>query len=433
MTISAISARELAVSALIEILEEGGYNNIVLKRILGKYNGISPVERNMVTELVNGTLRNLLLIDYILAGRSKTPSKKVFIKNLLRISVYQLMFMDKVPDSAVCNEAVNLAKKKGLKGLSGYVNGILRSIARAKGNLGLPLKDKNLKDYLSVVYSHPKWLVEYWLSFMDASQVESICASNNAAPAVTISANTFKINEEDLKVKLEGEGVQASLTDHKNTLKVKGLGEPRNLESFKEGLYHIMDINAMKAVDLIAPQPGDYMLDLCAAPGGKSFYAAAFMKNQGKILSLDIHEHKLDLIKEGAKRQGFSIIEASINDASLFNNSYANGWDKVILDAPCSGLGVLAKKPDARYKKSINDIEALVKLQRSMLEVSCKYPKVGGQLLYCTCTISIKENEENTAWFLRNFPYEIKDEFRAQTDSKGPGDGFYAVSMIRRA
>jgi len=425
------NAREIAVSALNEILDEGAYNNIVLKRTLNKYNNINHMERGLITELVNGTLRNMILIDYVIASYTKTPPKKAFINNLLRISVYQLIFMDNIPDSAACNEAVKIAKGRGFKDLSSYINAVLRNIARNKEKLSLPKKDENIISYLSVIYSHPQWLIEYWLGFLEEEQVETICKANNLSPAVSICINTAKITAAELESRLIKEGITVMPSDHRAAFKIKGAGAISNLESFKAGLYHVMDSGGMKAVDLIKPQPKDSVLDLCAAPGGKSFYACTLMKNEGKILSLDIHEHKLSLIAEGAKRQGFSIIDVGKNDASVYNAELEDKFDKVILDAPCSGLGVLSKKPDARYKKTMADIEELVKIQRSMLLASHKYPKIGGRLLYCTCTVSIKENEENTAWFLQNFPYQLECDYKGQNELSEQGDRFYAVSFIR--
>jgi len=427
-----ITARELAATTLGEILDEGGYNNIVLNKNLNKYDKISPADRAMVTELVNGTLRNLILIDHIIAAHSKTPVKKAFIKSVLRISVYQIMFMDKVPDRAVCDEAVKMAKAKGLVGLSGYVNGVLRNVVRSKDSVELPNKSKDLVHHLSVKYSHPKWIVEYFLSFMDAESVERVCDGGNAVPSMMVCANNVKTSVDELKKTLAIEGVEVYGTDVANALKIKGSGDVRSLQSFKSGLYHAMDINAMKAIDLIKPKPKDRVLDLCASPGGKSFYAAQLMKNEGEVLSLDIHEHKIGLIKDGAKRLGLNIIRAGQNDAAIFNPAYESKWDKVILDAPCSGLGVLSKKPDARYKKSMDDIKELASIQRKMMEVSAKYPKVGGKLLYSTCTISVLENDDNVKWFLEKFPYEVQSELRTLPSVEFEGDGFYAVCLVRK-
>jgi len=427
-----ITARQLAATTLSEILDDGGYNNIVLNKNLNQHNQISPAERAMVTELVNGTLRNLLLIDHIIATHSQKPVKKPFIKSVLRISVYQIMFMDKVPDRAVCDEAVKLAKAKGLVGLSGYVNGVLRNVVRSKDDVKLPDRAKDLAEHLSVKYSHPKWIVEYFLSFMDAELVESVCVGGNAVPSLTLCINTLRTSAEELEKILVSEGMEVSRTGTENALKVKGSGDVRSLKSFKSGLFHVMDINAMKAIELIRPEPKDKVLDLCSSPGGKSFYAAQLMGNDGEVLSLDIHAHKMDLIDEGATRLGLSIVKSGQNDATEFNEKYENEWDKVILDAPCSGLGVLSKKPDARYKKSMDDMKELALIQRKMLTAAAKYPKIGGKLLYSTCTISVLENKENVRWLLDNFPYEIEAEFRALPGEELGGDGFYAVCMYRR-
>lgn len=425
-----VTAREIAVTTLSQILDDGGYNNIVLSKNLSKYDKINPPEKAMVTELVNGTLRNLILIDHIIASHSKTPVKKLLIKSVLRISVYQIIFMDKVPDRAVCDEAVKLVKARGLTGLSGYVNGVLRNIIRNKEDLKLPDKTEDLAHYLSIKYSHPKWIVEYWLSFMDAESVESICKGGNVVPSMTLSINRLKTASCELERILVSEGAEVQHTDNKNALNIKGAGDIRNLESFKRGLYHIMDINAMKALDLIKLEPGESVLDLCSSPGGKSFYAAQLMKNEGEVLSLDIHEHKIGLIEQGFRRLGLSIIKAKQNDATVFCGEHEGKWDKVILDAPCSGFGVLSKKPDARYKKSMDDVRELASIQRKMLEASAKYPKVGGKLLYATCTVSSIENEDNISWFLENFPYELESDFRAFPGADG--DGFYAVSLMRK-
>ena len=425
-------AREIAVTTLSQILDDGGYNNIVLDKNLGKYNNIKQSERAMVTELVNGTLRNLILIDHIIASHSKSPVKKPLVRNVMRISVYQIMFMDKVPDSAVCNEAVKIVKARGLTGLSGYVNGVLRNIVRNKNDITLPDKSKDVAEYLSVKYSHPKWIVEYFLSFMNADLAESVCDGGNAVPSVTLCVNRLKTTVCELEKILKAEGVDVWHTDNENALKVKGAGDVRNLTSFNSGLYHIMDVNSMKAIELIKPEKGERILDLCSSPGGKSFYAAQLMRNEGEVLALDIHEHKPGLIKEGASRLGLAIVQTGLNDAGTVREEYAEKWDKVILDAPCSGLGVLSKKPDARYKKSIDDVKELAAIQRKMLAASAEYPKVGGMLLYSTCTVSVAENEENIKWFLDNFPYEARDEFIALPGALSDGDGFYAVSMMRK-
>jgi len=429
-----VNEREAAVFAMMDIIGEGGYNNIVLNRTLNKMEDVPQSSKAMITELVNGSLRNLLLIDYIIGIYSKTPVKKMkpLIKNILRISVYQIMFMDRVPDSAVCNEAVKLAKDKGFAGLSGFVNGVLRSCARGKEDIKYPDKAADSAEYLSVMYSHPKWLVEYWLSFMEEKTVERILKADNETPELNICVNTVKTTAQELKSILNEEGISAeAVHEAPNALALKGASNLRKLKSFRDGLFHVMDTSSMKAVELLGSKQNESLLDLCAAPGGKSFYAAAIMGGKGKIAAMDIHEHKLELIDEGAKRLGFDIIEAGANDALAENQAFANSWDKVLLDAPCSGLGTLRKKPDARYKKSMEDVETLAQIQRSMLKSAAKYPQIDGRLMYSTCTISVKENEENIEWFLSDYPYELEEQMII-LPGKGAGDGFFAACMIRK-
>ena len=429
-----INEREIAVFAMMDIVGDGGYNNIVLNRALNKLDDVPQASRGMVTELVNGSLRNLLLIDYVIGLYSKTPVKKMkpLIKNILRLSVYQIMFMDRVPDSAACNEAVELAKAKGFAGLSGFVNGVLRAVIRGKGDIAYPDRKKGEEEYLSIVYSHPKWLVEYWLSFMEAEAVESILEADNKTPEINICVNLSKTSPEKLIDLLNEEGAKAEpATDCPNGLMLKGVSNLRKSKSFNNGFFHIMDTSSMKAVELLNPQAGESILDLCAAPGGKSFYAAILMENKGKIAAMDIHEHKLELITNAAKRLGLDIIEAGDNNALGKNPNYFDAFDRVLLDAPCSGLGTLRKKPDARYKKSMEDVEALAAMQKEMLAAAAGYPKIGGRLMYSTCTISVKENEENIAWFLENYPYKVEKQFSI-LPGEGTGDGFFAVCMIRK-
>ena len=430
-----INEREIAVFAMMDIIGEGGYNNIVLNRALNKLDDVPQASKGMVTELVNGTLRNLLLIDYVIGLHSKTPVKKMkpLIKSILRISVYQIMFMDRVPDSAACNEAVKLAKDKGFTGLSGFVNGVLRACSRGKESIVYPDKEKGLAEYLCVVYSHPKWLVEYWLSFMSGETVERILKADNETPEMNICVNMLKTTPQKLIDLLVEEGAKAEPAQGcTRGLVLKGVSNLRRSKNFNAGLFHVMDTSSMKAMELLNPCAGESVLDLCAAPGGKSFYAAILMGNKGKIAAMDIHEHKLELIENSAKRLGLDIIEAGTNDALRENTKFVESWDRVLLDAPCSGLGTLRKKPDARYKKSMEDVEALVSMQRGMLKAAAKYPRIGGRLMYSTCTISVKENEQNVAWFLENYPYEIEKELSV-LPGEGTGDGFFAVCMIRKA
>jgi 16S rRNA (cytosine967-C5)-methyltransferase len=443
--------REIALYAITDILGEKGYNNIVLRKTLNKNKQLSVVQRGFVTELVNGTLRNLIHIDYIISSFSKTPLPKVkpMVLNTLRLAVYQLVYMDKVPDSAACNEAVALIKKKGLAGLSGYVNGVLRNVARNKDSVKYPDEDKEPVKFLSVKYSYPEWIIEYWLKSFDYDKVKLMCAENNLAPRVGICINTCKTNREELKAALARDNI--AVTDgciSDDSLCISKTSDISEAEAYGEGLFHIMDESSMLAVKILDPHRGDTVMDVCAAPGGKSFYCGYLMGNEGKIISGDVHEHKIELLREGAQRLGLDCIAPTLADASVFNEKYAGTADRLIADAPCSGLGLVKKKPDIKYNKTYDDIESLVKIQRDILTASAAYVKKGGYLVYSTCTVSSLENEENVKWFLNNFDFESVDisnllpsGLTCDTAKDGyvqilPGDfgtdGFFIAKFVRK-
>ncbi|MBR6401708.1 MAG: 16S rRNA (cytosine(967)-C(5))-methyltransferase RsmB [Firmicutes bacterium] len=441
--------REIALYAIIDILNEKAYNNIVLRSVLARNSHLSMVQRAFVTELVNGTLRNMINIDYIISLYSKTALEKMkpLIINNLRISVYQIMYMDKVPDSAACNEAVELAKQKGFATLAGFVNGVLRNIARNKDNISYPDKQKHPVDYISVKYSYPVWIIEYWLKELDIDTIEKICLSNRVPPKVSACINTLKIDKAGLKKALSADNI--AMTDgvfKENALYLSKTRDITQTRTFADGLFHVMDESSMLAVDILAPKPGDKVLDSCAAPGGKSFYCAYKMKNEGEIISADIYEHKLELIRSGAERLGIGIIKPVLSDASVHNAAYDGKMDCVLADAPCSGFGLFRKKPDIKYNKTMEDVEALAKLQRDILGTCQAYVKQGGCLVYSTCTISLKENLENVKWFCDTYGFEPEDiskylNFECATAKDGyiqvlpcdfMTDGFFIARFVKR-
>ncbi len=441
--------REVALYAIIDILNEKAYNNIVLRRTLSQNSHLSMVQRAFVTELVNGTLRNKINIDYIISLYSRTPIEKMkpVIINNLRISVYQIMYMDKVPDSAACNEAVELTKKKGFGTLAGFVNGVLRNIARNKNNIRYPDREKQPIDYISVKYSYPLWLIEYWLEELDIDTIEKICLSNRVPPKVSACTNTLKTDKSGLKKALSDDNI--AMTDgvfKENALYLSKTRDITETAAFSNGLYHVMDESSMLAVDILAPKKGDKVLDCCAAPGGKSFYCAYKMENKGEIISADIYEHKLELIRSGAERLGIDIIKTVLSDAAVHNKAYDGLMDCVLADAPCSGFGLFRKKPDIKYNKTMEDVEALAKIQRDILGTCQAYVKKGGCLVYSTCTISLKENLENMRWFCENFGFEADDiqkylNFECKTAKDGyiqvlpcdfNTDGFFIARLIKR-
>ena len=441
--------REIALYAIIDILNEKAYNNIVLRRVLSRNSHLSMVQRAFVTELVNGTIRNMINIDYIISQYSKTPLDKMkpVILNILRMGVYQMIYMDKVPDSAACNESVELAKMKGFGSLSGFVNGVLRNISRNKNNISYPDREKQPVEHISVKYSYPKWIVEYWMQELDIDTIEKICLSNRVPPKVSACINTLKTDKEGLKTMLSSDNI--TMTDgvfKKNALYLSKTRDITETSAFKYGLFHVMDESSMLAVDILAPKAGDKVLDCCAAPGGKSFYCAYKMKNKGEIISADVYDHKLELIKDGMQRLGINIISPVLSDASVHKEEYDGKMDCVLVDAPCSGFGLFRKKPDIKYNKTMEDVEALAKLQRDILSTCRLYVKQGGCLVYSTCTISLKENLENVKWFCKNFGFEPDDiskylNFECPTAKDGyiqvlpcdfNTDGFFIARFIKK-
>ena len=427
--------REVAVYALMDIFEQEGYNNIVLRRTFKKYADLTSVQKAFITELVNGTLRNLILIDYVIDKFSKTKTKKMkpLILNILRISVYQFIFMDKVPVSAVCNEAVDIAKKRGFRGLSGFVNGVLRNISKNVDNVDYPDIKNDFRGYVYVKYSYPKWIIDYWLESLTKDEVMQMCEQNGKAPNVTAVVNTLKTTSDELISLLEKDGVGVEIVaDFDNMLYIKRISDISENDSYKNGLFHIMDKSSFLAIKELAPVENEKIIDVCAAPGGKSFLSAYFMNNKGSISSRDVYEHKINLISQGADRLGIDIINAEIKDASENYEEDFKTADRVIVDAPCSGLGLVRKKPDIKYSKTYDDIIELVKIQRDILSASQNYVKDNGFLLYSTCTVSYKENQENVEWFLNNFDFELVSQNQILPQNFD-SDGFFIAKFKRKA
>ena len=421
-----MNQRKIAIKILIDILEKGGYNNIVLKKTLEKYANLEPFERAFITDIVNGTLRNIIHIDHIINQFSKTKTDRmnILVLYVLRISVYQIFFSKAKDNYAYVNEAVNIVKQKH-PSLAGFVNGILRNIIRNQDKIKYP-KDK--LENLSIQYSTNMWLIQYLSSFLTESQVVNLCKSTIEPPKISICVNSLITSRDDLIEELQKEGVEAIAGNNSSSIFVTKTKDISELDSFKRGHFHIMDEISMKAVEELAPKPNAIMYDLCAAPGGKSFYASMLMRNTGKIFSNDIHSHKINLIKQGAKRLGISNIETKISDATQ-TTLQENMADYVLLDAPCSGFGTLKKKPDIKYTKTMKHVEELAIIQKKILTSSANYTKIGGDMLYSTCTVSIEENQKNIAWFLDRFDYKLVSE--NQYIPEEYGDGFY-TALLRR-
>ena len=419
----AVNEREVVLDMLLS-LREGKLSHTILKDTLDSYLYLDKSSRGFITRLYEGTIEKRLYLDFIIDGYSKTPVKKMkpIIMLLLEMAVYQLFFMDRVPDSAAINEAVKLAKKRGLTGLSGFVNGVLRNIARNKENIALPDKDKDLIKYLEIKYSTPRTVVEYLIKDYGNHEAEAILeAFEEKRPLVARATK----NREDLIKKLEAEGVRVSTdTIFPESLKILELDSLSYLESFEEGDFVLQDESSQFIGKIVGLPKGARVLDLCAAPGGKSLLFAG-MEEVDEIISCDISESKTELIEDNIRRIGTDKIRAMVNDASLYNPDFVDGFDLVICDLPCSGLGVMGRKRDIKYNVTEDKIRELAKLQKKILENAVRYVKKGGRLIYSTCTMTKAENEENFT-FISEFKgfsaVDFSDKIRGYVDRYKDGE-----------
>jgi len=405
------SEREIAIYALMDIIRERAYGNVALRRILGRHGALRREQKALITELVNGVLRNMLRIDYILSHYSKTPIAKLrpFILNNLRVGVYQMKYLDRIPDYAICSDAVKLAKAKGFGQLAGFVNGVLRNIARGD-DVASPDFAADPVAHLAVGYSYQPWIIKHFFDEMGQGETRDMLEINSKPPEITIAANTLKTNIDELANILTKEGLSVRKSEIiSDALIISRIVDIRELDSFRRGLFHIMDTSSILAIRAAAPRAGENIIDLCAAPGGKSFLAAYLTEGKARILARDIHEHKLANLREGAGRLDLANIDIRRGDAAEADWQLENTADLLIIDAPCSGLGIIRRRPDIKLNRAPADIAALAALQRKILENSWAYVRPGGRLIYSTCTLSRRENEDNFGWLLANRPFDPLD------------------------
>lgn len=430
---ASVNERELVLDMLLQITRDGEYSHIVLKNVLDKYQYLDKRERAFITRVVNGTLEHMIEIDYIINQFSKVKANKMkpVIRTIMRSSVYQMKYMDSVPDSAVCNEAVKLAGKRGFVNLKGFVNGVLRNISRNLDKISYPDK-KDTVAYISVRYSLPEWLVKQWLRVYDAETVEGIGEAFLKENPLTVRFDEHKITKEELIKILEEEGVTVAEDEQVPcALYLSGYDHLGALKSFCDGLYQVQDLSSMQVALWAKPKEGDQVIDVCAAPGGKAIHIAELLNGTGHVEARDLSEDKVDLIRDNIERSGLKNIDAVCQDATIEDSEKKESADIVIADLPCSGLGVLGKKPDLRYKMNEQTEKELVQLQRQILSVVNTYVKPGGKLLYSTCTIHREENEGNVEWFLETYPeFELVKD-KQMLPGKDAGDGFY-IAMLKR-
>lgn len=439
-----INSRELVCDSLMEILEKGNYSHLVLNQALGKYQFLSKADRALVTRITEGTLEYLIQIDEVLNqySRTRVDKMKPVIRTILRMSVYQILYLDRIPPSAACNEAVKLAEKRKFIGLKGFVNGVLRSVSRDK--------EKILSGFSSpsIQYSAPEWLVELWKRELGESRMETVLRAGLSQSATMVRCNVNLVSMEEIQASLTAQGVSFEVSPYsKKVLLISDYDYLENLDAFLQGWVQVQDVSSVLAGEAASPREGDFILDVCAAPGGKSLHMADLLHGTGMVEARDLTWSKVEKIEENIRRSGYENIRAKCQDARIFDLDSVEKADILFADLPCSGLGVIGRKPDIKLHMTPEKMEELSRLQREILSVVWQYVKPGGKLIYSTCTIHSKENQENVRWLLDHHPFTLVDisshfpeNIREESMKEGwmqflPGihlcDGFF-VAVLQR-
>lgn len=404
------NARDVSLEVLTRVERKTSYSNLELHQVLCR-SQLSPVDRNLVTELVYGTIQRRNTLDWILAPF--VPRKlELWVRQLLRMSVYQLKYLDKVPARAAVHEAVEIAKRRGHRGVASVVNAVLRNVLRHPDRLGTISETDPVKK-LSLEYSHPEWLVKRWLDIWDVHTVRAMCDTNNRAPSHTVRVNRLKLSREELATRLEAENPWVKVRESDISaygLIVEKFGNVADSVLYREGTCTVQDESSMLVGEILKPAPGSTVLDMCAAPGGKATHLAELMDDEGTVDAFDLYRHKVKLIDEQAKRLGVRSVRARQADARQLPRLLSKKYDYVLLDAPCSGLGVIRRKPEIKWRRSLEDVGGLVALQQQLLDAAAQLVQPGGVFVYSTCTLEPKENEQQVEWFLRRYPAFQPDE-----------------------
>ncbi|SFB04338.1 16S rRNA (cytosine967-C5)-methyltransferase [Acetitomaculum ruminis DSM 5522] len=446
-----VNLRKIIHEILMESLENGAYLTETVNAVLDKFDYLDKKEKSFIKIICLGTVEKLIYLDYVLDSFSKIPVRKMKadIRNILRSSLYQALFMESVPDSAICNEAVKLTKSTKCRSLSGFVNGLLRNILRNRDKIKLPDEKNEANKYYSVKYSMPQWIIEQFRKDFGKEKLEIMLSSINEKKKNMIRIDTGKIKPNKLVGILSKKGINLTKGPYLDECYyIDNVADIQSLEEFKKGFFYIQDVSSMISVLSAGIKKEDTVFDVCAAPGGKSIFAALLTGEKGQVKAFDNSFFKEDKVNYNIEKSGYKNISFEIKDATIYDKNLEKKADVLICDAPCSGLGVLRRKPDIRYRITKEDEENLALLQRNILKNVQNYVKPGGVLLYSTCTMNHIENDENVKWFKENFPFEpesldsfIPKELQCDTTKEGylqlitgihQSDGFFIARFRRK-
>ncbi len=429
--------REICMKLLVSTEKNNSFSNIALDKTLTKYPMLRDIDKRFISAMYYGVIERRITLDEIIKKYSSRPVDKLSdaVRQILRMGLYQLLYMDSVPDNAAVNESVILAKDNKNPAVSGFVNALLRNFIRD----GKKLPTKNSKVYnLSVEYSCPEWLIEMWLRDYGEDVCLSMLRSSIGRAPVTVRLNTCKFSFDEIVLELKEEGVSYTVCEVvPDCLELFGCGSIEKLSAYNKGMLHVQDVSCQICVSELDAKPGDIVLDMCSAPGGKAFTIAQMMSDNGRVLAFDLHEKRVNLIRSGARRLGLECIEAKANNAKV-NNSDMPMADKVLCDVPCSGLGVIRRKPEIKYSDRVQ-LSGLPNVQYDILDTSSRYVKVGGILVYSTCTVLREENDDIVERFLREHPEfepvklnRFTDYEQTITPDMFGSDGFFIAKLRRK-
>lgn len=408
-----INTRELITDMLTEIYAKREYSHVLIKNILNKYNYLEESDKAFIKRVTEGTLERGIQIDYVLNAYSKVPVNKMkpFIRSLLRMSVYQILFMDKVPDSAACNEAVKLAGKRNFHNLKGFVNGVLRNVARQKDNISYPDLAADPLQAICIRYSMPKLLTSMMIQQYGIEMTKEIFATLLEERNLCVRMKEQITKEEKEAVLREWE--EKNITFHVHpwlsyAYVIKGTERLSDLAGFQNGSYTVQDVSSMMVCEIAQIRKNDYVMDVCAAPGGKSLHACDKLNDTGIVDARDVTAYKTELILQNKERMHADNLHVKVWDATNKDETAIGKADVLLLDIPCSGIGVIGKKPDIKYRLTEESLESLAVLQKEIIDTVWEYVKPGGTLIYSTCTIRREENEDMVAYITQKYPFETE-------------------------